>query len=65
LNHLQVRLDYSRDRLLLKIAETLQHVTLDCSPAGAMQLHQELKGPTMLFERDLDTLFPDAEETQS
>lgn len=49
-----MRLDYARDRLLLRIASTMRHMSFDCSPTGKMLLCQELEAAERCFESRLN-----------
>lgn len=65
MNHLETRLDYARDCLLLKIAHTLLHMPFNCSPTGAQMLRRDLETSADVFQLDLEAMYPDKEETQS
>lgn len=49
-------LNWSRDQLLISMAETMQHLVFNCSPAGAHEITKELDGVLNEFKRTLDTI---------
>ena len=58
----KLKLDYARDRLLIKLCETLRHMPFDCSPAGATILRRKLECAEVVFEQRLDEHYPDPQE---
>lgn len=48
--------EYWHDQLLISIANTMQHLVFNCSPAGAADVRRELDDVKRQFEKSLNAL---------